>query len=238
MRRARAGAPPRPSGRRVVHARSLPRLEHSQLTAARPLPLSLPSLPTPLGAHLQALARVRCARSSTLPARRGTGALHLPSLTLRVRAHPDPLAPTRALPPADYLCDVSDSLEVEVQRLCEEQLKKVRGRVSRGGAASAAKAAGPTDTALRAEVASGADSILDTMVQAYELVGDQFEVYARRNVFAWPEGLEYPVRVRARRAQLLLCNPPPHPTPPALPLHGSAHWRRAHLLWQALRGVL
>ena len=157
----------------------------------------------------------------------------------RVRAHPDPLAPTRALPPADYLCDVSDSLEVEVQRLCEEQLKKVRGRVSRGGAASAAKAAGPTDTALRAEVASGADSILDTMVQAYELVGDQFEVYARRNVFAWPEGLEYPVRVRARRAQLLLCNPPPHPpTPPALPLHGSAHWRRAHLLWQALRGVL
>ena len=106
--------------------------------------------------------------------------------------HSRPLIPRLLC--ADYLCDVSDSLEAEVLRLCEEQLKKVRGRVSRGGAASAAKAAGPTDTALRAEVASGADSILDTMVQAYELVGDQFEGYARRNVFAWPEGLEAVVR--------------------------------------------
>ena len=101
---------------------------------------------------------------------------------------------------------MADSLEAEVQRLCEEQQKRARGRVSRrdggggsssGAAASSAQAAAaldPTGTALQAEIAKGADNVHSTMLQAYELVGDQFEGYARRNVFAWPEGLEAVVR--------------------------------------------
>jgi hypothetical protein len=146
----------------------------------------------------------------------------------RAHAAPSPLAPCasqpHATPPhapcADYLCDVADSLEAEVQRLCDEQQKRARGRVSRrdgaggAGAASAAKASaqGPTDSALHAEIATGADLVWGTMLQAYELVGDQFEVYAHRNVFAWPEGLDFSVRAArcaaAHPAHTLLR--PPH----------------------------
>ena len=105
----------------------------------------------------------------------------------------------------DYLCDIADTLESEVLRICEEKLKRARTRVVRkdavgGGSGAGAGAGGvkaggggPTDSALNAEVAAGVDAVWETMVQAYELVGDQFEAYAMRNVFAWPEGLEVTV---------------------------------------------
>jgi hypothetical protein len=96
----------------------------------------------------------------------------------------------------DYVCDGVDSLEKEVLRMSTERsasrrLQRVRGKGKVGGGE------GPTDSALSAEVANGVDHVWDTMLQAYELVGDQFEAYALRNVFTWPVGLDYTVRVRA-----------------------------------------
>ena len=95
----------------------------------------------------------------------------------------------------DYLCDIADNLEAEVQHICDEQVKRARGRVARrdgaaGKAGGSGGSGGPTDSALHAEIAAGADAVWTAMQQAYEMAGDQFEVYAHRNVFAWPEGLE------------------------------------------------
>jgi hypothetical protein len=116
-----------------------------------------------------------------------------------------------------YLCDVADVLEKEVLRLCEEQQRRAQGAL-RGGAArgaaggggggggssssssSSSSGGGPTDSSLHAEVAAGADFVWQTMLQAYELVGDQFELYATRNVFLWPEGVEFSVRAGAPRS--------------------------------------
>ena len=103
----------------------------------------------------------------------------------------------------DFFCDSVDGLEREMHRLCEEHAaqrsKGVRtgGARKQGAAAAAGSSAGPTDSALRAEVAAGVDSVWETLLQAYELVGDQFEAYALRNIFVWPEGLEFSVRPRA-----------------------------------------
>jgi hypothetical protein len=107
-----------------------------------------------------------------------------------------------------YLCDVADVLEKEVLRLCEEQQKRsqgaLRGGAARGAGSSSSSSSsgggggGPTDSSLHAEVAAGADFVWQTMLQAYELVGDQFELYATRNVFLWPEGVEFSVRAAAR----------------------------------------
>jgi hypothetical protein len=118
-----------------------------------------------------------------------------------------------------YLCDVADVLEKEVLRLCEEQQKRSQGSLrgaARGAGAvggggggggggsgdggSSSGSGGPTDSSLHAEVAAGADFVWQTMLQAYELVGDQFELYATRNVFLWPEGVEFSVRAGAPRS--------------------------------------
>jgi hypothetical protein len=116
------------------------------------------------------------------------------------------------------LCDVADVLEKEVLRLCEEQQKRsqgaLRGGAARGAGSSSSSSSGgggggPTDSSLHAEVAAGADFVWQTMLQAYELVGDQFELYATRNVFLWPEGVEFSVRAAA-------C-PRPRRTPCAAP---------------------
>jgi hypothetical protein len=121
-----------------------------------------------------------------------------------------------------YLCDVADVLEKEVLRLCEEQQKRSQGALRGGGAARGAGGTsssssssssssgggggggggGPTYSSLHAEVAAGADFVWQTMLQAYELVGDQFELYATRNVFLWPEGVEFSVRDLFRDAAL------------------------------------
>ena len=149
-----------------------------------------------------------------------------------------------------YLCDVADVLEKEVLRLCEEQQRRAQGAL-RGGAArgaaggggggssssssSSSSGGGPTDSSLHAEVAAGADFVWQTMLQAYELVGDQFELYATRNVFMWPEGVEFSVRgsPRPRPREPL---PPsththtPHPAPcrpPPTPLYApGGHGQR------------
>ena len=94
----------------------------------------------------------------------------------------------------DYICDVSDTLETEILRICEDKLKRARPRVVRKDNGSGKGGPGPTDSALHAEVALGVDTVWETMVQAYELVGDQFEAYSMRNVFSWPEGLNSLVR--------------------------------------------
>ena len=97
----------------------------------------------------------------------------------------------------DFFCDIVDGLEKEVHRLCEEHAAlRTKGRM--GG--RKAEGSGPTDSALRAEVASGVDSVWETLLQAHELVGDQFEAYALRNIFVWPEGLEYSVSGRSQGA--------------------------------------
>ena len=101
-----------------------------------------------------------------------------------------------------YLCDIADVLEKEVHRLCEEQQKRSRGvraagaarREGGGGGGGGGGGSGPTDSSLHAEIAAGVDCVWETMLQAYELVGDQFEAYALRNVFQWPEGVEFSVR--------------------------------------------
>jgi hypothetical protein len=150
-----------------------------------------------------------------------------------------------------YLCDVADVLEKEVLRLCEEQQRRAQGAL-RGGAArgaagggggggggssssssSSSSGGGPTDSSLHAEVAAGADFVWQTMLQAYELVGDQFELYATRNVFMWPEGVEFSVRGSPRprpREPLLPPHTPPHPAtcpPPQPPLTRARRARAA-----------
>lgn len=87
----------------------------------------------------------------------------------------------------DYICDGVDVFEREARKLMDEiAVRKARIKKSKNGSNS-----GPSNSATSDELARGTDAMLVAMLEALELSGDMFDVFARRNVFKWPPGLKY-----------------------------------------------
>ncbi len=69
--------------------------------------------------------------------------------------------------------------------LADQIANKGKPRGGKGGAGAGA-GAGPTDSALHEEISKGTDKLWMIILAPYEHVGDMFEVYCLKNVFAWP----------------------------------------------------
>jgi hypothetical protein len=91
----------------------------------------------------------------------------------------------------DYATDAIEVLEKEARRIVLETAARRIRRSGGGGGGAAAGGDGPTESALHEEIARGADALWAVILEALELPGDQFEMYALSSVFRWPEGLSH-----------------------------------------------